>query len=305
MDYFSRKIDLDVFVEEIQSTLRKYESTGHVTEDRIIEAVMNRIKFLGSGMMTEQEDLINIKNSVGKLPSNLFSILDICKCKCIPLCRCGMTTKNPCGETIETPTAIRPLQPHPQRVHKFITTNKYDEAYKECTTCHAQIDTSFKTEYEFIPDVCRVNACDREDLSLGGSFLKEHKMCCVSSCAKYKAELSDKLLKTTFAEGTVYIKYLGIPLDEDRRPLILDSEQGAIYEHLRYFTLARILEYIQFEDESAYRQYSDMLVMSNNTTRAAIADAKASSFTNKAFVKLWNTRRKNTEKYFTNSNLNK
>lgn len=128
---------------------------------------------------------------------------------------------------------------------------------------------------------------------------------CAKSClscndrhSKYAVEIIDGNVKTNFKEGNLYFQYYGVPIDEEGLPMIHDSKKGLVWQHIKYYVLFKLFEEIQYDDEGAipFREYNERKM--KETVDSAIKDANQSTFSNEAYISLYNRNRMYIERFF-------
>lgn len=296
MSLFNELISIEVITGEIQKMLKKYKNSGHVTEENVIDFTMDRLKIFGNNVMADFEDVIPISGYNGELPSNVFRINEIYKCHECKNC----DEFNPCED--DTCDTCKPKpEPMLQKTFKWVETNKYRETHDACDSCEPEIETIVGCERTYIPDIARFKVHGRQPLYLGKMMSSG---LCTQSCkgchhpdSPFRVDVEGNTIKTSFRDGNIYIQYYGIPLDGQGRPLIQNSKRGFVYEHIKYYVLYKILEYIIIEDETAVTMYRLMRENAELTKRQAVVDAKASTFSNQAYYNLIFANRANTQQY--------
>lgn len=298
---FSDYISLDQLIDEISDTLSPYEDTGKITEANIIRFVMDRLRVFGNNIMEEYEDLVEITNHVGDLPINLYrlnSIMMCQKCERPPLVEpCKDWTEEEIEELRNRPNLYR------RNLYKWVETNKYEETYNECNDCDREINETLGVKSEIIPDILRVRLKCPTYLSFGkgilrGSCTDNCRSCCDPHSKHMVDIIENSKLRCSFPDGTLYVNYYGIPIDEDNRPLIVNSQKGYIYEYLTYYVIYKLLQQIIIKDTSAIQLYREFDQLQRESFRKAVVDSKASTFTADAYINIHNENRRRSEKYF-------
>lgn len=302
MNIFEDKIGFDQLAGEVKTLLKKYEDSGHVSDSNIIMFIMDRLKIFGNNVMVDYEDVIPISDFRGMLPSNLYRVNAMFRCRqCEPIKK----PCEPCSECgVDDPEDCKP-RPYPtaQKMFKWVETNKYRETLTDCDVCEPEIQTTVGCEITYVPEVAKFELRGRIPLSYGKGMMSGM---CTDACkgyhdhqSKYQVEIVNKrMLKTSFPEGSIYVQYYGIPLDENNRPMIQNSNKGYVYEHIKYYVVTKILEYIIIENERAIPIYNLMRQNMMETERKAIVDSKVSTFSNESYIRMHARNRLNTEQYF-------
>jgi len=302
MNIFEDKIGIDQLISEVQTMLRKYKDSGFVTEANIIAFTMDKLKVFGNNVMVDYEDVVPIADFRGMLPSNLYRVNAMYKChSCEPI----QSPCDPCSSCESEEDNLCKPRPYPvaQKMFKWAETTRYRETENSCENCDSEIETTVGCEMTYVPEVARFRLRGRTPLTFGKGMLSG--MCtdecrnCQDRSSKYQVEImSERMLKTSFPSGSIYVQYYGIPLDENNRPMIQNSNKGFVYEHIKYYVLMKILEYIIIENEQAIPVYQLMSQKAMETARPASVDAKVSTFSNTSYVRMRAQNRRNTEQYF-------
>lgn len=308
MEIFDQYIRLDTLCDEIMTMLKRYKQTGHVTERNIIVATMDCLKKFGNNIMEKFEDLVPIVDYKGVLPGNQYRIRYMVKCKeCPPPCKpCDFKSSGAQPNTCNEDRCDSRDMPTVQRFFKWVETNKNVDRYNLCDECNKEIYTVVGCQAEYVPNIKkpRLHFNDVEFLRFGKSI---NRGMCLDSCktchnpnSPYHVEISGNQLRTNFRDGTIFIDYYGIPVDEDGKLLIINSPNGRLYEHLKYYVLSKLLEYIRIDDEQARQLHLDYYQLADATERAAIVDSVGITFTHDVYRKLINQNRDRYEQYFNN-----
>jgi len=215
-----------ISAEEIYSKIRRefksFTSSNLIDEGEFPIYTKEVLDKLGMSAMQECEAILDIENKKHKLPYNFQQLHAAYKCT----------------PSFSKTDAIW----HPQQsstVRNDITCETIGVSNCKIECCYTETVLEKITIQQFIKDDCSYrNYCNPVLLRLSPNV----KSSCSSDCLNlhassiFEISINNGYLYTNFDEGSVYIKYYGLPTDEDGLPMIPDITEikKAVEWYIKY-----------------------------------------------------------------------
>lgn len=220
--------NMDALIAEINSDLSKYSDAGLIDDNSVYRDIIKGLKKFGNDITELQESVIEVKNYKATLPQGYFSLYLAYLCE--PL-------------YYKTQDEFHDLQNSLFYIERTETKNKWNECESCCTTQEEKI---IKENLYFKRARAEFYYHQPQLLKLGKSFKKSecHRECRNKFVKDNPNEItiSGNTLSANFKEGTIYMRYFGLPLDEDGEIEIPDIGNGALETYLEYHAKRRLAE---------------------------------------------------------------
>jgi hypothetical protein len=221
---------VEALIAEINSDLSKYADAGLIDENSIYRDIVKGLKKFGNNMMELQETVLEVKNYKAVIPEGFYSLYLAYLCK--PL-------------YYKTNDEFHDLQNSLFYIERTETKNKWNECDTCCTTQEEKI---IKENLYFRRSRAEFYYHEPQLLKLGKSFKKSecHRECRNKFVKDNPNEIiinsSKNILSTNFKEGSIYMQYYGLPVDEDGAIIIPDVANGIVETYLEYRCKRRLAE---------------------------------------------------------------
>lgn len=213
--------NIDAIITQVKSDLSKYDDSGLINEDTLYREIVLAMKSFGNDASELQEIILNVENYEAKLPEGFFTLHVAALCDPIAYWR-------------------DPNTKHLQDSQIFTERTEYNRKFDECENCCEQFETKTIVENLYFEgkEVARFMYANPRVLSLGRSFKKDR--CARNSANIHSPECSDEInitgstLQTNFREGSIYMRYYGLMLDEEGNIDVPDTANGNLELYLEY-----------------------------------------------------------------------
>lgn len=203
----------------------------YIDEDEIYREAILSIKEFG-GQSTEYfETVIDVENGIGELPSNFYRLEGALKCN---------ETSGDCGKT-----EIRTL------LSSSVVVDYNDVAVNLKNCCYTEDKVGYTLRHKRVYDskiITGKKYSNFEPLEINRNV---NKNSCSSKCFNfYFSGLKNSLsidyarlrIKTSFNEGTVFIRYKGFPINESGDIDFNDTANSSFERYIEYALRAKISE---------------------------------------------------------------
>lgn len=282
------------FIAEIKSNFSKLDDANLIDDISIERDIDLALKGFGNDIMQLQDVLLEVKNGKVNLPQGFFSLDLAFKCE-------------PKGYTTESTVDHNILQ----ESNFFIEKTRRDKEWVSCDSCCTNEKESTVVEKLYFKDN-KVNFHYNRPqlLRLGKSFKKSK---CTKGCrnmfvkeSPYEIVIVNNTLQTNFEEGYIYMKYMGLPTDEQGETMIPDSKNGNLTLYLEYFVKKRLAERLIGNGDALYIQglYQTFVSEERRYLKNASNELKMTRITPNTMKRLRNLSRMESLQYVVNMDLN-
>lgn len=222
---------LEQFIAEIESEFSSFAATGDIDRVMIKTNLILQLRTFGNNICDTGEAMIRIRNSQGTLPDEFKSLKLALKA-------------DPCGC-------------HVHGDHKNITDHYiyrerienpayFDEVNQEyVTSCDAKIITEKITinntnvDFYYHPQwLSLVKGINKK--TLAADCLNLHPS--IRNTYPNQITITGNVINTNFSEGTVYLQYNSLPVDQDGEIVIPTLTTGDLYRYLENYIKVKIAE---------------------------------------------------------------
>ena len=222
-------------VAEIENALKVYDEAGLVDRISINKWIKNALKEFGANIMERTEGTIEVINGVAMLPDNFYSLGIALKC-------------DPAGYTTEGEDAKSHLQSAFLYKYRTEVQLQWDNQAgnvpciegEDCNTIVEEIHfhdkgTSAKLYYGNIEILKLVQGYKKVKCDKGCPNLGEVQ-------SPYEISQQGNFFQCNFDSGIIYLRYRGLPTDEDGGLLIPEIQRNKLQEYIQYTCIRRTLE---------------------------------------------------------------
>lgn len=257
------------FLAEFKSEKESYLSAGLIDDISVYKWVTQALKPLGGNIMVMQDAIVDIKGSEGTLPSNFFSLEAAYLCE-------------PKGYYCKEEE--RPVL---QRSWQWVERVEQSMKWRNCDFCCLDdVEEKIITEKVYFNDVeTKLYYKNPVLLKLGKGFKRS---ACTESCRNLVVRscpneivINGNTLFTNFKEGTVYIQFYGMELDEQGFVIIPELGLGNIEQYVTTYVNWKFYEkLLTNQDEpnvvTLFQYYSQMV---DKHKMLALTESKFSKLT--------------------------
>lgn len=205
-------------IEEVKNKLSKFTDAALIDENSMYREIVLGLKEFGNDVMELHEQVVEVKNGKVELPMNFHSLQLAYICE-------------PLG--FETDVEVDSLQSSYFYRERVINTDKWNE----CDPCCKEAEESIIKENLYFKDSSvRFYYHQPRLLKLGKTFKRGN---CTSDCRNkyvrdsvHTIDISGRTLHANFKEGYIFIRYFGLPTDEDSNIEIPETSNGFLEKYL-------------------------------------------------------------------------
>lgn len=213
---------VDIIIAKVLKDLHKYDDAGLLDEHSMYSEIISEMRRFGNDVSERHDYFLEVKNGKAKLPDNFFSLQLAAECS--PK---GYSVKNCTSEAILSTAVYR------ERIERSSEWNECDSC------CEDKKETVIKETVYLDMGAIEFYYQTPKLLTLSKNTVKA---LCHSGCKNLgfrgnpnEISLRDKTAFFNFEEGTVYIKYMGFPLDDDGNIDIPYSKNGHVDTYFEYY----------------------------------------------------------------------
>lgn len=225
-------------VAEISTTLKQYDEAGLLDFFLINRWIRNALKEFGGNGMVGEEITLEVINGKARLPENFYSLALALKCDLEGLYVDSEDKKH--------------LQSTNFYLERTEISLDWDNTLGE-RPCVAGVDCKSVTEEVYFLERGGKSKVKGEiyynnisPLRLKRGWKKAN---CDRDCPNlYLEDCPDEIsihgqyIHANFESGFIYIRYRGLPVDEDGDLMIMDTDRGNLQEYVKYTCIRRVLQ---------------------------------------------------------------
>jgi hypothetical protein len=217
--------NVESLIAEVRSDLSKYADAHLLDEDSMYRDIVLGLKKFGNDVMELHETVVQVEDGYADLPKSFYELYLAALCEPIGF-------KNTC----ETEDEFHDLQSS----HFYKERTTYSRKWSECDDCPEVLEENTVRENLYFKKkkVGEYHYNQPKLLSLGKTFNRNN---CHSSCRnKLVRDNPNQIvivkyrLQANFNEGSIYMQYYGLPIDESGNIDIPESKNGHLEEYLEY-----------------------------------------------------------------------
>lgn len=226
--------NIDSLIAEVQSDLSKYDDASLLDEDSMYRDIIKGLKRFGNDIMEIHEGVVEVENGYAELPVGFYSLYFAYLC-------------DPLGykSTCDTEEELHDLQDSGFYKERTI----YSRKWSECDACCETLEENVVRENLYFKrkKVAEFYYDNPTLLTLGKTFNKNkcHAKCRNKFIQDNPNEIvitSRDMLQANFEEGTIYMMYYGLPVDEEGEIDIPETKNGHLETYLEYHLKRRCAE---------------------------------------------------------------
>jgi hypothetical protein len=221
--------NIESLIAEVRSDLSKYSDAGLIDDNSIYRDIVLGLKKFGNDLTELQETVVDVKEGYGSLPESFFSLYAAYLCE-PAYYKC-------------TDIEYHDLQQSYFYRERVESSSKWNEC-EGC--CEVKEEKVIKENLYFKRGKAEFYYQNPTLLTLGKTFKKS---ACHSNCRNKLAKdnpneivIYGTTLQTNFPEGSVYMQYYGLPMDENGKIDIPETKNGFLETYLEYHVKRRLAE---------------------------------------------------------------
>lgn len=224
--------NIDSIISEVRSDLSKYADAHLLDEDSMYRDIILGMKRFGNDIMEIHETVVDVVDGYAELPETFRSLYFAYLCE--PM---GFKKESPEVEFHEL-----------QSSHFYKEKTIYNRKWSECESCCEDMSENVVRENLYFKTTKAATFYYKNPqlLTLGKTFNKNN---CHSKCRnKFVHDNPNEIviinyrLQANFNEGSIYMQYYGLPVDEEGNINIPESKNGHLETYLEYYLKRRIAE---------------------------------------------------------------
>lgn len=230
-------IDSSQLLSRIKRELKSFDQLGLIDGNDFYDYVMDVLKELHMGGYMEKQAILEIKDNKARLPDHFKYLYSANLCK---LRGNGTNTR------------------HPQNGYVFYTDTLYEPTHsthckKQCEVCDGGYKVTVREYIEGIEDirnyhydeVCPLRVVPSSAHYCVDGYNRQHNNYYGN---KHSISIDGDYITTDFPEGTIYIKYYALPIDDESGlPLIPDDR--VIQKAIQYYSIYQYFLNFYWNDE--------------------------------------------------------
>ena len=263
------------FIADFKAENDIYVAQGLIDDISLYKWIADALKPFGMNIMILQDAVVEIKGKKGILPDNFYSLYAGWWCE-------------PKGyyTSCENKTELQKSMIWTQRVERSTKWNS-------CDMCCSTDEEKVITERFFIDDE-QVDFYYHKPKPIKIGNLLSLNWCsadCKNKVVKsspYEVVINNNTIHTNFEEGTLYIQYYGMELDEDGMMIIPDGAMGEIAKYVDIYLNKKLIEKIvkNKEDENSITLFKYYVDLERDQRFRALSASKFERLTPASFDKI-------------------
>lgn len=262
------------FFSEIETSLESFAASGDIDKLSVELNVISCLRKFGNNITEVKEKVLDIDNSMAKLPKEFKSLKLALKV-------------HPIGSNASTENKeITDSYIYKQRIENPAYFDEVNQEY--ITSCNSKIITEKITinnhlidfYYDNIQPLSLVSGIKKDGIA--ADCLNLHPS--IRNKYPHQINITNSTINTNFSKGTVYIQYNALPTDEDGDLIIPELSTGDILNYITQYVKVMIAEEIIANNKNPqgllqlYPMWKQELPM---LKRAAIVESKFAGLGNK------------------------
>lgn len=233
--------NVESLIADIKSDHNKLADAGLIDETALFRDVRLGLKKFGNDVCHLQERVVQVEGGYAQLPDSFFALDFAYLCEPV-----GYTTN---------------IERHELQSSYFYTEKtRFNSTWNECTSncCEEQSETVIRENLYFKKGSAQFYYKNPTLLKLGKSFEKSN---CLANCRnKMVTDSPNEItiigfrLQANFNEGHIYIRYKGLPVDENGNIEIPSTANGHVETYMEYYLKRRMAERLLGNAEAQYLQ---------------------------------------------------
>lgn len=207
-------------IEEVKNKLSKFTDAALIDENSMYREIVLGLKEFGNDVMELHEQVVEVKNGKAELPQNFHTLQLAYLCE-------------PLG--FESDIEVHNLQSSYFYRERVINTDKWNE----CDPCCKEATENIIRENLYFKDSqVRFYYHQPRLLRLGKTFNRGK---CTTDCRNKfvrdnvgTIDISGRTLHANFKEGYIFVRYFGLPVDEDNNIEIPETSNGFLEKYLEF-----------------------------------------------------------------------
>ena len=223
--------NVDIIIAKVVKAFRRQHDAGLFSEDDLYSDAISELKRFGNDVCILQECFVEVKNGFGELPQQYWALNLAMECQPSHFERIGTDD----GE-LQTSLFYR---------ERTVLTDKWNE----CDTCCKEQSESVIRENIYLrTGALKFYYHKPRKLRLAKQFMRSG---CKKSCQntpfennKNEINIIGTTLQANYNEGDIYMKYYGLPVDDEGNIDVPDTKNGHLAKYLEFYLKRTTAEYL-------------------------------------------------------------
>lgn len=234
-------MDFKEFASDIKSSLQSHVSSGLVDDMKIYDLLLEGLSDLGTLPTIRIETILTIKNSKAKLPDGFKSLYSAIKCEPFVIV----------PEQEQNPDILLDVLQYKVRE----TSNKH---WNICNPCDVDITESCVVEKVYIKDKGNFKAVYNNPCPLRLKVTPHVKRTkCDKDCknfsennSPYEISINNKYLYTNFKEGSIFLVYNGLDMDDEGFVIIPETNTDSIRKYVKAYVTKELMKQMMLNGDA-------------------------------------------------------
>jgi hypothetical protein len=276
-------MSIEEIIIEIEQDLQSYKEAGLIDRASLLRWGLLALNRFGQSVMVKHEEFLYVKDGKALLPDNFHSLHYALKC-------------TPFTYETDNEGVLQSSIFWKERTEK-------NSIWSTCEPCCEEVTEKTIIEKVYIDDkIFNFHYSSPQPLRLAQHIIKSY---CSSDCknvgvqSEYEISINNKTLYTNFPEGTVYLQYYGMELDENGYYLIPETPRGDLAMYIETHLKKRIFENVlaNGDDKNVGALLQYYAAQETLHRGAAIRDARYKTLTPQSYAKIARLNRRNIQKF--------
>lgn len=240
---------VDSLIAEIQAEPFFKDNPHLIDKVSIYRWVYLMLKQFGINIMQKHPIIVDVENYRGKLPEN-FGKLGLA----------AFCAKGVCQVTGNKDRLLQTYLYTDRIESKYIIEN-VESGDSSCETKKCLAEENQIVEKYYIHEDCEVSLYYNHPVYVNIGRKDTLDACCAKDCVNrwvrnspYSIDIKGTQVQANFKEGSLYVEYYGLPVDEEGNPIIINSDRGYVEQYIEYGIKRRILEQAMWSQDAPNRQ---------------------------------------------------
>lgn len=229
-------MSVEELISELKAEFYKYDDAGLIDPASIYRWVEIAVKRFGGSVAVNAEAVIHSRNGQATLPQGFFDLIYAYRCE--PW-YCEYDKK---------------MKPELQKEIGFVERTEHEFRWCSCDECCKEESEKIITEKLFINTPKEVHFHYHHPILLKLSKTMKRDKCAKDCRNRYVKDcpweimINGPIMYCNF-DGSIYIKYREIPMEEDGAPIIPDTPLGLVAKYVETYVKKRLFEVVMVNGE--------------------------------------------------------
>lgn len=266
--------NIDTLIADIRAELSTFDSLDQIDDLSLYRWASTELKRFGATICIDTDDVIEVRKGKAILPNNFYMLLKAVKCEPFAY-ECKLEDKS-----------------YLQNSHFWIERVERSNRWDSCEECCVEETENIITENIYYEHrEMKFQYVKSEPLKLVGGPTPND---CLGDCASqfkckspFEIQISGNTLYANF-DGSIYINYKGLPIDENGIPCLPETDLGRVAEYIENYLKYKIFEtwYINGDEKDIVQKVQFLYQRYKSGFQEAMSDAKMTGYPFEMYEKM-------------------